>query len=73
VHTDQPFWARRLVALGAGTHPIPMKRVDGPGLATAISTALPRRPLRDGARAVQDALRGEDGTLPLRKWLHQLG
>lgn len=73
VHTDQPFWARRLVALGAGTRPIPMKRVDGPGLAAALSTALSSQHLRDGARAVRDVLRAEDGTLPLRKWLQQLG
>lgn len=73
VHTDQPFWARRLTALSASTRPIPMKHVDGPGLAAAIDTALSSRQLRDGARAVQDAVRAEDGTLTLRKWLRQLG
>jgi sterol 3beta-glucosyltransferase len=73
MHTDQPFWARRLVALDAGTPAIPMRRVDGPGLAAAIDSALSSRRRHDGARAVRDALRGEDGTLPLRRWLHQLG
>ncbi|WP_143517456.1 glycosyltransferase [Pseudonocardia sp. MH-G8] len=72
VHTDQPFWARRLVALDAGTEPIPAKDADGGRLAAAITTALSSRQLRDGAHAVRDALRGENSTLPLQSWLRRL-
>ncbi len=72
VHTDQPFWARRLVALHAGTEPIPIKDVDGARLASAVATALSSRQLCDGAGAVRDALIDEDGTLALRTWLREL-
>ncbi|HEX6684573.1 MAG TPA: glycosyltransferase [Candidatus Limnocylindrales bacterium] len=69
-HTDQPFWARRLAALGAATDPIPIKKVDGPLLAAAIDQARSSQRLRDGARAVADAMKDDNGTLPLREWLH---
>lgn len=72
VHTDQPFWARRLCALHAGTEPIPMKDADGAGLAAAITTALSSQHLRDGAATIRDSLAGEDGTLRLRTWLRRL-
>ncbi|HZG90751.1 MAG TPA: glycosyltransferase, partial [Pseudonocardia sp.] len=72
VHTDQPFWARRLVALDAGTAPIPMQGIDADRLAAAITTAVSSPRLRDGARAVRDAMTDEDGTLPLRTWVNRL-
>jgi sterol 3beta-glucosyltransferase len=72
LHTDQPFWARRLAALDAATAPIPMERVDGAGLAVAITTAMSSPQLRDGARAVREAMRDEDGTAPLRARLRRL-
>lgn len=71
-HTDQPFWARRLVALGAATDPIAMKRADGAALSAAVTAACTSRRLRDGARAVRDAMRGEDATAPLRDRLREL-
>ena len=71
IHTDQPFWARRLAALGAATRPIPIKKVNGALLADAITHARSNKQLRDGARAVRAAMNGEDSTRPLRDWLRQ--
>ena len=71
IHTDQPFWARRLAALGAATDPIPIGKVEGALLAAAITHARSNQQLRDGAQAVREAMRGEDSTLPLRDWLRR--
>ncbi|MGW7018674.1 glycosyltransferase [Streptomyces decoyicus] len=71
MHTDQLLWARRLVALGAATDPIPIKRVDGPLLAAAITQAHSNQRLRGGAQAVRHAMHSEVGTQPLRDWLRR--
>ncbi|WP_051510308.1 glycosyltransferase [Intrasporangium oryzae] len=71
-HTDQPFWARRLGALSAGTAPVPMKRLTADALATRLGEATSSKALRDGAAQVARALAAEDGTMPLRSWLRRL-
>ena len=71
--TDQPFWGRRLVALSAGTAPVPMTRVTGEVLAARMTEAVTSRALRCGAAAVRDAIAHEDGTAPLRAWLQRVG
>ncbi len=72
MHTDQPFWARRLVALSAATSPIPLKRLTAAQFASTIEEATTSTTLREGARAARDRLILEDGTQPLRSWLRQL-
>lgn len=72
MHTDQPFWARRLQALSAGTTPVPMRRLTAEGLATRIEEATSSEALRDGTARVARALSVEDGTAPLRAWLRRL-
>lgn len=72
MHTDQPFWARRLGALSAGTAPVPKTRLTADALATRIGEATSSKALRDGAAQVARALAAEDGTLPLRSWLRRL-
>ena len=69
MHTDQPFWGRRLVALSAGTAPIPMKRLSAEALTARLDEAMTSAALRDGAARVAKALRAEDGTTPIRSWL----
>lgn len=71
-HTDQPFWARRLVAIGAATDPIPWRRADGSRLAAAIRHVVADQRLRDAARAAGSVMRKEDSTRPLRTWLRTL-
>ncbi|MDN5797095.1 MAG: hypothetical protein L0H79_15240 [Intrasporangium sp.] len=72
MHTDQPFWARRLETLSAGTAPLPMKRLTAAALATRLDEATSCDLLRKGAGRVARVLQDEEGTAPLRSWLHQL-
>lgn len=71
MHTDQFFWARRLAALGAATDPIPIKGIDGPLLAAALTHANSNQRLRDGARAVRQTMHTDAGTRPLQDWLRR--
>lgn len=72
MHTDQPFWGRRLGALSAGTTPVSMKGLTADALATRIDEATTSAAMRDGAARVARALADEDGTVPLRAWLRRL-
>jgi sterol 3beta-glucosyltransferase len=69
LHTDQPFWARRLHQLSAGTRPAPMKKVTAGQLAALLTEAATSQGLKHGAQALQAAVTKEDGTLALRRWL----
>lgn len=57
---DQPFWARRLDALGVGPGSIPLRSVSAEALARAIVEAEPDA-VRARAQAAGRALRSEDG------------
>ena len=58
---DQPFWGRRVRALGAGPAPLLKKRLTAPALMAAIREAVTSRDMRDRARALGQAIRLEDG------------
>ena len=58
---DQPFWASRVRALGAGPDPIPRKRLTRDRLADALRTAVTDRPMQAAAAGVGRVLRQEDG------------
>ena len=62
---DQPFWAARIAALGAGPRPVPLKRLSAPALAAAIRAAVSQSSYREQARAVAARLAREDGTAPV--------
>jgi UDP:flavonoid glycosyltransferase YjiC (YdhE family) len=62
---DQPFWAARLAALGAGPRPIPLRRLTVPGLAAAIRDATSQPTYRDRARDLASRIAGENGTAPV--------
>jgi UDP:flavonoid glycosyltransferase YjiC (YdhE family) len=72
VHTDQPFWARRLGRLHAASDPLPVTQVTSEKLAARIENATSSDSLRRGAEAVRDILAGVDGSAPLRTWLRHL-
>ncbi|MGX9297175.1 glycosyltransferase [Tsukamurella paurometabola] len=55
---DQPFWARRLHLLGAGTEPIPRHALTTDALADALRTVGRHRP---AAERLGADLRAEDG------------
>jgi len=58
---DPPFWARRVVALGAGPQPIPRRQLTAVRLAQAITCALTDPGIRARARALGERIRAEDG------------
>ncbi len=58
---DQPFWGRRVAALGAGPRPIPQRRLTAAALAEAIAAAVGDPAMRARAAALGEAIRAEDG------------
>jgi sterol 3beta-glucosyltransferase len=58
---DQPFWGRRVQELGAGTAPIPRKRLTAEKLAQAIRTAMSDTAMQQRAGALGEAIRAENG------------
>jgi sterol 3beta-glucosyltransferase len=73
VLADQPFWARRLSELGAGTPPIPLSRLTGDGLAAALRTATTDPHLAARAQALSARLTAEDGAARVIQWLGSVG
>lgn len=80
-YTDQPFWARRIHALGAGPTPVPHRLLTNPPrgstspaetLAAAIRAAVTEPRYRQNARVVAERLSTEDGFAPIITWLKQL-
>jgi sterol 3beta-glucosyltransferase len=58
---DQPFWARRVKALGAGPDPIPRKRLTASRLAHAMRVAVMDESIRKRAAVLGQTIRAEDG------------
>lgn len=58
---DQPFWGRRVAALGAGPRPIPQRRLTATRLAEAIRELVSSAEMRERAEALGARIRGEDG------------
>ncbi len=61
VFGDQPFWGRRVAALGAGPAPLPQKRLTAADLAAAL-TAAQAAPVVARAEELGAAIRREAGT-----------
>jgi len=57
---DQPFWARRVHAVGAGPKPIPLKRLSVERLTQAISEA-DSPGIRERVQVISQQMRNEDG------------
>jgi sterol 3beta-glucosyltransferase len=70
---DQPFWAARLAALGAGPPPIPRRQLSVRVLAAAIHDAVTRPSYRTQAQALSRRLASEDGAAPVISMLARLG
>jgi UDP:flavonoid glycosyltransferase YjiC (YdhE family) len=58
---DQPFWARRLHALGASPAPVAPQNLTAARLARAITLAVEDEAMRAQARALGERIRAEDG------------
>ncbi|UQU68051.1 glycosyltransferase [Couchioplanes caeruleus] len=72
VSADQPFWARRLHALGVAPPPIPLPRLTAPRLAAALRAATTSPALRERSAAMAGRLRTEDGAARIIAWLDAL-
>jgi sterol 3beta-glucosyltransferase len=70
--TDQPFWASRVTALGAGPKAVPYKQLSAGSLAAAISDAVSRGSYRNRAQEIGNQLATEDGALPVIRALDHL-
>lgn len=57
---DQPFWGRRVAALGVGPQPIPQKKLTAEKLAAALR-ATNDAAMRDRAAQLGATIRSEDG------------
>ena len=58
---DQPYWGRRVHALGVGSKPIPQKKMTVEKLATAIREVTMDQSIRQNAEALGKKIRHEDG------------
>lgn len=58
---DQPFWGRRIHALGVGPSPIPQKELTPEKLAAALIQATTDAEMRQRAEALGREIRSEDG------------
>jgi UDP:flavonoid glycosyltransferase YjiC (YdhE family) len=58
---DQPFWGKRVRALGVGPQPIPRKNLAAENLAHAIDAAVTQPEIRQRAARLGEAIRAEDG------------
>jgi UDP:flavonoid glycosyltransferase YjiC (YdhE family) len=58
---DQPFWARRVAALGVGPTPIPSAQLSVSHLSGAITEAVSNNAMRARAAALGQRIRAEDG------------
>jgi sterol 3beta-glucosyltransferase len=59
--SDQPFWASRVRALGAGPEPIQLRELTAGTLSAAIERTLNDGAMRDRCRALGEKLEAEDG------------
>lgn len=59
---DQPFWGRRIEALGVGPTPIPQRQLTAERLADAISRAVGDPAMRQRAEDAGRLIAREDGT-----------
>jgi sterol 3beta-glucosyltransferase len=60
--TDQPFWAARLKALGAGPAPVPRSRLTASRLTAAITAAVNTPDYRRNAEHISSQVAREDST-----------
>ncbi len=72
VLADQPFWAARIAALGAGPSPIPRRQLSAASLAAAIRDLVTRPSYRTRAEALSTQLAHEDGAAPVITMLESL-
>lgn len=58
---DQPYWGRRVHALGVGPRPLPKHRLTAAKLSDAIRESVTDETMKRNAAALGARIRGEDG------------
>lgn len=58
---DQPFWGKRVAALGAGPDPLPVRKLGPDSLTAALERALKDESIRRAAAEVGAQIQAEDG------------
>ncbi|GAA3937659.1 glycosyltransferase [Actinoplanes auranticolor] len=69
VLADQPFWARRLHALGVAPVPVPLSKLTADRLAGALRSVTTDPRYAERAQAVAARLATEDGSARILRWL----
>jgi sterol 3beta-glucosyltransferase len=69
VLADQPFWGRRLHALGVAPRPVPLSSLTAGRLAAAVRAATTDPHLAARAKAVSARIAAEDGAARVRDWI----
>jgi sterol 3beta-glucosyltransferase len=69
---DQPFWGRKIAALGVGTAPIPRKKLTAKLLATAIDQVVNDRSIRQNAADLGAKIRAENGLATVVDIVHKI-
>lgn len=72
VYTDQPLWASRVAALGAGPGPIPYKKLTAERLGEAINQAVNTPSYAQRAEELAARIATEDGTVAVVEALRRL-
>ncbi|MGW2680449.1 glycosyltransferase [Streptomyces sp. NPDC001436] len=72
VTADQPFWARRLAAVGAATDPVPFRSLSAERLAGSLRQVVERQAYRRGAAQAAHHLATEDGAGQALKAIQRL-
>ncbi|NDJ54352.1 MAG: glycosyltransferase family 1 protein [Chloroflexi bacterium] len=70
---DQPWWARRVEALGVGPQPIPRDELSAERLAYALRVATTHPGIRERAAQLGAAIRAEDGVEAARQVIERIG
>lgn len=65
VFTDQPLWASRVAALGAGPKPVPYRQLTAARLGAAIAEAVRTPSYASRAAAIAESIAREDGVAPV--------
>jgi sterol 3beta-glucosyltransferase len=69
---DQPFWGRRVAALGVGPQPVPRAKLTAIGLADAIGQTARNAQMRERAAQLGAQIRGEHGTAQAIDHIHRV-
>ena len=68
---DQPFWGRRVHALGVGPKPIPRRQLTAEKLAVGIRLLITNEAMRRRAADLGALIRAEDGVVRAAELLEQ--